>query len=99
MCALNPHAGEQGAFGDEERILVRRTTSRARTELPVVLQRDEVIALGPIMRAVLDARAAGGPRVRAAQGELIGLGLFDCVLEIDAVGAKRHQLQRPAFVH
>jgi MoxR-like ATPase len=38
----------------EERLLVRRTTSRPRTELPIVLQREEVIALA---RAVREAPA------------------------------------------
>lgn len=32
VCALNPHAGEEGLFGDEERTIIRPAVEKARTE-------------------------------------------------------------------
>jgi 4-hydroxythreonine-4-phosphate dehydrogenase len=32
ICALNPHAGEDGLFGDEERTIIRPAVERARSE-------------------------------------------------------------------
>lgn len=52
VCALNPHAGEEGLFGDEE-----RTTIRPAVELALAEQLD---AVGPLPTDTLMVRARSG---------------------------------------
>ena len=52
VCALNPHAGEDGLFGDEEQTLIRPAVEQARREL--------MDASGPFPADTLIARARDG---------------------------------------
>jgi 4-phospho-D-threonate 3-dehydrogenase / 4-phospho-D-erythronate 3-dehydrogenase len=52
VCALNPHAGESGLFGDEERRLITPAVARAVVE--------QIAAEGPIPADALIRRAIGG---------------------------------------
>ena len=52
VCALNPHAGEEGLFGDEERTLIAPAVERARNE--------GIDADGPHPADTLMVRARGG---------------------------------------
>jgi 4-hydroxythreonine-4-phosphate dehydrogenase len=52
VCALNPHAGEDGLFGDEERTIIVPAVEEAR--------RAGLDASGPFPADTLIARAAGG---------------------------------------
>lgn len=52
VCALNPHAGEQGLFGDEEQRLIAPAVKQARAA--------GYLAEGPLPSDTLLARAAGG---------------------------------------
>jgi 4-hydroxythreonine-4-phosphate dehydrogenase len=52
VCAMNPHAGEGGAFGDEERRLIAPALSRAR--------RLGILASGPYPADSVFFRAVGG---------------------------------------
>ena len=52
VCALNPHAGEQGLFGDEEERIIRVAVDRARTA--------GVHVEGPLPTDTLMVRAAAG---------------------------------------
>ena len=52
VCALNPHAGEQGSFGDEEQTMIRPAVVRARDE--------GIDVAGPLPADTLMARAAAG---------------------------------------
>lgn len=81
VCALNPHAGEGGAFGDEERRLVLPALSRAK--------RLGVAASGPHPADSVFFRAAGGEfdavvALYHDQG-LIPIKLLDVVLRDPAV--------------
>lgn len=53
VCALNPHAGEGGLFGDEEPRLIAPAVERARRE-------DRIDAAGPFPADTLLARAVAG---------------------------------------
>jgi 4-hydroxythreonine-4-phosphate dehydrogenase len=52
VCALNPHAGEQGSFGDEEQTMIRPAVLRARDA--------GIDVTGPLPADTLLARAAEG---------------------------------------
>jgi 4-hydroxythreonine-4-phosphate dehydrogenase len=52
VCALNPHAGEEGLFGSEERTIIAPAVERARAE--------GIEVAGPLPADTLLARAAGG---------------------------------------
>jgi 4-hydroxythreonine-4-phosphate dehydrogenase len=52
VCALNPHAGEEGLFGNEERTIIAPAVERARAE--------GIDAVGPLPADTLLARAAAG---------------------------------------
>jgi 4-hydroxythreonine-4-phosphate dehydrogenase len=52
VCALNPHAGEDGLFGNEERTIIGPAVKRAR--------RDGLDVSGPFPTDTLMARAAAG---------------------------------------
>jgi 4-hydroxythreonine-4-phosphate dehydrogenase len=52
VCALNPHAGEDGLFGGEEQAIIRPAVDRARAE--------GIDAIGPLPADTLIARAAAG---------------------------------------
>ena len=52
VCALNPHAGEQGSFGDEEQTMIRPAVVRARDA--------GIDVAGPLPADTLLARAAEG---------------------------------------
>jgi 4-hydroxythreonine-4-phosphate dehydrogenase len=52
VCALNPHAGEQGLFGDEEQRVIRPAVEQARAE--------GFLAEGPLPSDTLLSRAAAG---------------------------------------
>jgi 4-hydroxythreonine-4-phosphate dehydrogenase len=52
VCALNPHAGEDGLFGGEEQTIIRPAVERARAE--------GIDAIGPLPADTLIARAAAG---------------------------------------
>jgi 4-hydroxythreonine-4-phosphate dehydrogenase len=52
VCALNPHAGEAGLFGDEERRLIAPAVARAVA--------DQIAAEGPVPADALIRRAIGG---------------------------------------
>jgi 4-hydroxythreonine-4-phosphate dehydrogenase len=52
VCALNPHAGESGLFGDEERRLIAPAVERARA--------DQIAVDGPIPADALIRRAIAG---------------------------------------
>ena len=52
VCGLNPHAGESGLFGDEERVAIAPAIADARAE--------GVDATGPYPADTLMSRAAGG---------------------------------------
>ncbi len=52
VCALNPHAGEGGLFGDEETRLIRPAVEQAMSQ--------GVVAVGPIPADTLILRAVGG---------------------------------------
>jgi 4-hydroxythreonine-4-phosphate dehydrogenase len=52
VCALNPHAGESGLFGDEEARIIAPAVARAVT--------DKIDATGPIPADALIRRALGG---------------------------------------
>lgn len=52
VCALNPHAGEEGLFGDQERTMIRPAVERTRAEGWDVA--------GPLPADTLLARARGG---------------------------------------
>jgi 4-hydroxythreonine-4-phosphate dehydrogenase len=52
ICALNPHAGEEGLFGNEERAIIAPAVERARAE--------GIDAAGPLPADTLLTRAAGG---------------------------------------
>lgn len=52
VCALNPHAGEDGLFGDEEQTLIRPAVERARA--------DGIDAQGPFPTDTLMGRARDG---------------------------------------
>jgi 4-hydroxythreonine-4-phosphate dehydrogenase len=52
VCALNPHAGEQGLFGDEEQTLIRPAVERARAA--------GISVRGPIAADTLMVRARDG---------------------------------------
>jgi 4-hydroxythreonine-4-phosphate dehydrogenase len=52
VCALNPHAGEEGLFGDEERTIIAPAVDEAR--------RAGLDVAGPFPTDTLMARAAGG---------------------------------------
>lgn len=53
VCALNPHAGEEGLFGDEERTVIGPAVARARTE-------GIESVVGPLPADTLLKRAVGG---------------------------------------
>ena len=81
VCALNPHAGEGGAFGDEERRIVLPALARAR--------RLSLRASGPYPADSIYARALGGAfdavvALYHDQG-LIASKLLDAVTEDPAV--------------
>jgi 4-hydroxythreonine-4-phosphate dehydrogenase len=52
VCALNPHAGEAGLFGDEEQCLIAPAVARAVAE--------QIVAQGPVPADALIRRAIGG---------------------------------------
>lgn len=52
VAALNPHAGEAGAFGDEERRLIEPAVARARE--------DGIDVVGPLSADTVFVRATGG---------------------------------------
>jgi 4-hydroxythreonine-4-phosphate dehydrogenase len=52
VCALNPHAGEAGLFGDEERRLIAPAVAQA--------VREQIAADGPVPADALVRRAIGG---------------------------------------
>ncbi|HEV3007393.1 MAG TPA: 4-hydroxythreonine-4-phosphate dehydrogenase PdxA, partial [Pirellulales bacterium] len=52
VCALNPHAGESGLFGDEERNLIAPAVDQARS--------DGIDAAGPLPTDTLMVRARDG---------------------------------------
>lgn len=52
VCALNPHAGEQGLFGDEESTLIAPAVRQATV--------DHIHAIGPLPADTLLQRAVGG---------------------------------------
>jgi len=52
VCGLNPHAGESGLFGDEERLAIEPAIADARSE--------EIDVTGPYPADTLMSRAAGG---------------------------------------
>ena len=52
VCALNPHAGEEGLFGDEETTQIRPAVAAALAEV--------LMASGPLPADTLIARAQGG---------------------------------------
>ncbi len=52
VCALNPHAGEEGLFGDEEQRIIRPAVEAA--------TREGLIAEGPLPTDTLMVRARGG---------------------------------------
>jgi 4-hydroxythreonine-4-phosphate dehydrogenase len=52
VCALNPHAGEEGLFGDEEATVIHPAVEAARAE--------GIAAVGPLPADTLLVRAAGG---------------------------------------
>jgi len=52
VCALNPHAGEGGLFGDEEERIIAPAVTRA--------TRDQITAEGPVPADALIRRAIGG---------------------------------------
>jgi 4-hydroxythreonine-4-phosphate dehydrogenase len=52
VCGLNPHAGESGLFGDEERVAIAPAIAEARAE--------GIDATGPFPADTLMSRAAGG---------------------------------------
>jgi 4-hydroxythreonine-4-phosphate dehydrogenase len=53
VCALNPHAGEGGLFGDEEQRIIAPTLRRVR-------EVDQINAQGPLPADTLIARAVAG---------------------------------------
>src|SRR5581483_11433424 len=52
VCALNPHAGEEGLFGDEERRIIRPAVERGRAE--------GLDLVGPLPTDTLMVRARNG---------------------------------------
>jgi 4-hydroxythreonine-4-phosphate dehydrogenase len=52
VCALNPHAGEEGLFGDEERTIIRPAVELALAE--------QIAATGPLPTDTLMVRARNG---------------------------------------
>jgi 4-hydroxythreonine-4-phosphate dehydrogenase len=52
VCALNPHAGEAGLFGDEEQRVIAPAVARAVAE--------QIVAQGPVPADALIRRAIGG---------------------------------------
>jgi 4-hydroxythreonine-4-phosphate dehydrogenase len=66
VCGLNPHAGEEGAFGDEEARLVRPAIERARSELGALAE-----VSGPHVPDAVFRAAAAPP---------VGEGRYDAVI-------------------